>query len=186
MARGPAMNVLLRTPAPCWPWPVVNCLRAPLARCGRRRRRMCRSSARGKWQSRSPEGSSGSRSRLPGDQVGCSSATNCATFPLMPAWRARRPPCRPLHRDPFDRVLVALAQTRGFTVLTLDQNIGKYPEVTTLSVSAANVRGAARRPTARCWCLELASLASGQHYGACATRCSSSSSSCDRRADAPA
>ncbi len=38
----------------------------------------------------------------------------------------------PLHRDPFDRVIVALAQARGFTVLTSDQNIGKYAEVTTL------------------------------------------------------
>ena len=32
----------------------------------------------------------------------------------------------PLHRDPFDRVLVALAQTRELTVLTSDENIGRY------------------------------------------------------------
>jgi PIN domain nuclease of toxin-antitoxin system len=37
-----------------------------------------------------------------------------------------------LHRDPFDRVIVALAQTQGFTVLTSDENIRKYPGVTTL------------------------------------------------------
>jgi PIN domain nuclease of toxin-antitoxin system len=37
-----------------------------------------------------------------------------------------------LHRDPFDRVIVALAQARGFTVLTSDEAIGKYPGVTTL------------------------------------------------------
>jgi PIN domain nuclease of toxin-antitoxin system len=37
-----------------------------------------------------------------------------------------------LHRDPFDRVIVALAQAHGFTVLTSDVNIGKYPGVTTL------------------------------------------------------
>jgi PIN domain nuclease of toxin-antitoxin system len=37
-----------------------------------------------------------------------------------------------LHRDPFDRVIVALAQTHGFTVLTSDENIRKYPGVTTL------------------------------------------------------
>jgi PIN domain nuclease of toxin-antitoxin system len=37
-----------------------------------------------------------------------------------------------LHRDPFDRVIVALAQAHGFTVLTSDENIRKYPGVTTL------------------------------------------------------
>jgi len=38
----------------------------------------------------------------------------------------------PLHRDPFDRVIVALAQARACVVLTSDENIGKYPGVTTL------------------------------------------------------
>src|SRR5919198_1031962 len=38
----------------------------------------------------------------------------------------------PLHRDPFDRVIVALAQAHGFTVLTSDENIRKYRGVTTL------------------------------------------------------
>ncbi len=38
----------------------------------------------------------------------------------------------PLHRDPFDRAIVALAQAHGFTVLTSDENIRKYPGVTTL------------------------------------------------------
>ena len=38
----------------------------------------------------------------------------------------------PLHRDPFDRVIVALAQARGLAVLTSDENIRKYPGVTTL------------------------------------------------------
>lgn len=37
-----------------------------------------------------------------------------------------------LHRDPFDRVIVALAQAHGFTVLTADENIREYPGVTTL------------------------------------------------------
>jgi len=36
-----------------------------------------------------------------------------------------------LHRDPFDRVIVALAQAHGITVLTSDDNIRKYPGVTT-------------------------------------------------------
>jgi PIN domain nuclease of toxin-antitoxin system len=37
-----------------------------------------------------------------------------------------------LHRDPFDRVIVALAQAHGLTILTSDENIPKYPGVTTL------------------------------------------------------
>ncbi|HEY7289173.1 MAG TPA: type II toxin-antitoxin system VapC family toxin [Vicinamibacterales bacterium] len=37
-----------------------------------------------------------------------------------------------LHRDPFDRVLVALAQAHGLTILTSDENIRKYPSVRTL------------------------------------------------------
>ena len=38
----------------------------------------------------------------------------------------------PLHRDPFDRVIVALAHAHGFTVLTSDENISQYAGVTTL------------------------------------------------------
>lgn len=38
----------------------------------------------------------------------------------------------PLHRDPFDRVIVAIAQAHGFTVLTSDENIRQYAGVTTL------------------------------------------------------
>ncbi len=38
----------------------------------------------------------------------------------------------PLHRDPFDRVIVALAQAHGFTVLTSDEDIPKYAGVKTL------------------------------------------------------
>lgn len=37
-----------------------------------------------------------------------------------------------LHRDPFDRVLVALAQAHGFTLLTSDRTIPTYPGITTL------------------------------------------------------
>jgi PIN domain nuclease of toxin-antitoxin system len=37
-----------------------------------------------------------------------------------------------LHRDPFDRVIVALAQAHGFTVLTSNENIRKYAGVKTL------------------------------------------------------
>ena len=38
----------------------------------------------------------------------------------------------PLHRDPFDRVIVALAQATGCIVLTSDGKIGKYSGVRTL------------------------------------------------------
>ena len=38
----------------------------------------------------------------------------------------------PIHRDPFDRVLVALAQANALTVLTSDQSIPRYPGVKTL------------------------------------------------------
>lgn len=38
----------------------------------------------------------------------------------------------PLHRDPFDRVIVALAQAHGLTVLTSDGNIRQYAGVKTL------------------------------------------------------
>ena len=38
----------------------------------------------------------------------------------------------PVHQDPFDRVIVALATSQGLAVLTSDENIGKFPGVTTL------------------------------------------------------
>jgi PIN domain nuclease of toxin-antitoxin system len=37
-----------------------------------------------------------------------------------------------IHRDPFDRILVALAQAQMLTILTSDQEIPKYPGVKTL------------------------------------------------------
>ena len=38
----------------------------------------------------------------------------------------------PLHRDPFDRMLVAQAQIEGMTIVTRDKNIPRY-DVTTLA-----------------------------------------------------
>jgi len=35
----------------------------------------------------------------------------------------------PLHRDPFDRVIIATAQKHGMTVLTQDRIISTYPKV---------------------------------------------------------
>lgn len=37
-----------------------------------------------------------------------------------------------LHRDPFDRVIVALAQANGLTILTSDDNIRRYPDLVTV------------------------------------------------------
>ena len=38
----------------------------------------------------------------------------------------------PIHGDPFDRVVVALAGDRALTILTSDENIPKYPGVRTI------------------------------------------------------
>ena len=38
----------------------------------------------------------------------------------------------PLHRDPFDRVLIALAQAQSLLVLTSDDQIPRYPDVRTV------------------------------------------------------
>jgi PIN domain nuclease of toxin-antitoxin system len=54
-------------------------------------------------------------------EVMLDSATACAAAALPP-----------LHRDPFDRILAALAQARGWTVVTSDEHIAKYAGVTTV------------------------------------------------------
>ena len=33
----------------------------------------------------------------------------------------------PLHKDPFDRILIAQAQVEGITLLTADEMVGRYP-----------------------------------------------------------
>lgn len=38
----------------------------------------------------------------------------------------------PIHNDPFDRVIVAVAQSRSLTLLTSDRTIPKYPGIQTL------------------------------------------------------
>ena len=35
----------------------------------------------------------------------------------------------PIHRDPFDRIIIATAQAHGMTILTKDRTIPTYPEV---------------------------------------------------------
>ena len=37
-----------------------------------------------------------------------------------------------IHRDPFDRVLVAMAQRDGLTILTSDRLIPKYPDIVSI------------------------------------------------------
>jgi len=32
-----------------------------------------------------------------------------------------------LHKDPFDRILLAQANTEGITLLTADRTVGQYP-----------------------------------------------------------
>lgn len=33
----------------------------------------------------------------------------------------------PLHKDPFDRILLAQAQVEGITLLTSDERVAQYP-----------------------------------------------------------
>jgi len=33
----------------------------------------------------------------------------------------------PLHKDPFDRMLIAQAMVEGITLLTTDSQVGQYP-----------------------------------------------------------
>ena len=42
---------------------------------------------------------------------------HAATTVLLPA----------IHKDPFDRILIAQAQTEGLTLLTADQTVARYP-----------------------------------------------------------
>ena len=44
-------------------------------------------------------------------------STHALTVALLP----------PIHRDPFDRILVAQAQSEGITLLTADETVGRYP-----------------------------------------------------------
>ena len=43
------------------------------------------------------------------------------------AWESGRLPL--IHRDPFDRIIIATAQVHGMTILTKDQTIPTYPKV---------------------------------------------------------
>lgn len=43
------------------------------------------------------------------------------------AWKAGQLP--PIHRDPFDRIIIATAQVHGMKILTKDRTIPTYPKV---------------------------------------------------------
>jgi PIN domain nuclease of toxin-antitoxin system len=43
------------------------------------------------------------------------------------AWKAGQLP--PIHRDPFDRIIIATAQKHGMTILTKDRTIPSYPKI---------------------------------------------------------
>jgi PIN domain nuclease of toxin-antitoxin system len=43
------------------------------------------------------------------------------------AWNSAQLP--PIHRDPFDRIMIATAQKYGMTILTKDRTIPAYPDV---------------------------------------------------------
>jgi len=42
------------------------------------------------------------------------------------AWRSAQLPA--IHRDPFDRIIIATAQTHGMTILTKNRTIPTYPK----------------------------------------------------------
>jgi PIN domain nuclease of toxin-antitoxin system len=50
-----------------------------------------------------------------------------ASLPLEEDSVARLQQLPPLHRDPFDRMLICQALTHGFTLLTVDDKIRAYP-----------------------------------------------------------
>ena len=43
------------------------------------------------------------------------------------AWSSGRLP--PIHRDPFDRIIIATAMAHGMTILTKDRTIPTYPKI---------------------------------------------------------
>ncbi|MEB3188541.1 MAG: type II toxin-antitoxin system VapC family toxin [bacterium] len=63
---------------------------------------------------------------LPGDPVEAITALGFHLLPITAAhgWRAGRLP--PLHRDPFDRLLVAQADSESLVLVTRDRDIPRY------------------------------------------------------------
>ena len=51
----------------------------------------------------------------------------CPELPITSAHAAAVAHLPPIHRDPFDRMLVAQAQVEGITLLTADRTVARYP-----------------------------------------------------------
>ncbi|MGH9387639.1 MAG: PIN domain-containing protein [Vicinamibacterales bacterium] len=108
-----------------------NCQRLRPQHCGWPGLLTCRSSVRGKSRSRWPAGSSAWRPPAQWFQ-GLAERYDLPEVPLEAAVACAAAALPPVHRDPFDRVIVALARAHALTVLTSDENIPRYPGVTTL------------------------------------------------------
>ena len=51
----------------------------------------------------------------------------CTELPVTSAHAAAVANLPPIHRDPFDRILIAQAQVEGITLLTADTTVARYP-----------------------------------------------------------
>ncbi|NJK92733.1 MAG: type II toxin-antitoxin system VapC family toxin [Blastochloris sp.] len=73
---------------------------------------------------------------VPGQILGLYSDWHSMTIkdPLKLKWKhvLRLGKLPPIHRDPFDRMLIAQALEEDLTILTCDDNIRSYPQVKTL------------------------------------------------------
>ena len=63
---------------------------------------------------------------------------SCIELPVTSAHAAAVVHLPPIHRDPFDRILIAQAQIEGITLLTADTTVARYPgPIRLLGTSAA-------------------------------------------------
>ena len=51
----------------------------------------------------------------------------CFELPITSAHAAAAAHLPPIHKDPFDRILIAQAQVEGITLLTADRTVARYP-----------------------------------------------------------
>jgi PIN domain nuclease of toxin-antitoxin system len=64
---------------------------------------------------------------LPGTAEEAASRLNAADLPIRRPHLARLRELPPLHRDPFDRMLVAQAVEEGLVLVTSDETLRRYP-----------------------------------------------------------
>ena len=64
---------------------------------------------------------------VPEDTVGPNQRAVCGGSPLDTRVRDLVYLLPPIHKDPFDRILVAQAQVEGITLLTVDARVARYP-----------------------------------------------------------